>query len=96
VPDATHSPTVVDARIDVDPMPAFPAEKIADLVWEASDLVSTYCTLKGRADNAAEYLALESLVVAFEGLFRALDFLDPRFGPDRPAVNELRPVDAYR
>ncbi len=90
-----RSPIVLDCPITTDaPVPAFPLQQVSDKVWEAADLVSDFCTAKGTADTAGEYLALEGLVCAFENLFRALDHLDPRFEADVPCGIALRPVGA--
>ena len=50
MPDAIHSPTVA---------PPFPHARISELVEQAGDLFSDYCTSKERARDAAEYLAFE-------------------------------------
>jgi hypothetical protein len=76
VADAIHSPTAVDGDDEL------PLERICELAWEASDLFTSYCYRKDRADSAAHYLALEGLAHGFEDLFRALDHVvaqDPRY-----------------
>ena len=85
MPDAIHSPTVA---------PPFPHARISELVEQAGDLFSDYCTSKERARDAAEYLAFEDLTGTFERLFQALNHPDlrqrgpPGQGPGRAAPNQ--------
>ena len=87
--DAIHSPTVAAP---------FPHARIAELVEQAADLFSDYCTSKERARDAAEYLTLEDLTGTFERLFQALNHLDPRHrGPpgQRPWQSGAEPTSCW-
>ena len=78
MPDATHSPIVLDCPVATDAPAAVDVEQqVLDWIWDAAAAIDAYRTRNGVAASPEDHLAAANIQFAIDAAQAALDLLDP-------------------